>query len=99
MLRYLYADQLHHHPTLARAMFRDRADQFKTRLGWDVTVDAFGEERDAYDDCNPLYVIWETPQGGHGGSMRFLPACGSGPHAGRWRDHETRWHQAFRRRL
>lgn len=76
MLRYLYADQLYRHPTLARAMFRDRADQFKTRLGWDVHVDASGEERDDYDALNPLYVIWETPQGGHGGSMRFLPTSG-----------------------
>lgn len=76
MLRYLYADQLHRHPTLARAMFRDRADQFKARLGWDVRVDAAGEERDAYDALNPLYVIWETPEGGHGGSMRFLPTTG-----------------------
>jgi len=76
MLRYLYADQLHRHSALARAMFRDRADQFKTRLGWEVDVDAAGEERDAYDALNPLYVIWETPEGGHGGSMRFLPTTG-----------------------
>lgn len=76
MLRYLYADQLHRHPALARAMFRDRADQFKTRLGWEVQVDAAGEERDEYDALNPLYVIWETAEGGHGGSMRFLPTTG-----------------------
>lgn len=76
MLRYLYADQLKDHPRLAEAMFRDRADQFKTRLGWDVTVDENGFERDEYDDLNPLYVIWETPQGLHGGSMRFLPTTG-----------------------
>ena len=57
-------------------MFEDRADQFKTRLGWDVTVNADGQERDAYDDLNPLYVIWEKPDGTHGGSMRFLPTTG-----------------------
>ena len=73
MLRYVYAADLNDHPKLARTMFRDRADQFKTRLGWDVTVDASGAERDAYDDLNPLYVIWEEPDGSHGGSMRFLP--------------------------
>ncbi|MDF1729071.1 MAG: acyl-homoserine-lactone synthase [Sulfitobacter sp.] len=77
MLRFLYADQLASYPTLARAMFRDRAAQFHDRLGWDVSVDAHGEERDAYDALNPLYVIWETPEGGHGGSMRFLPTTGS----------------------
>ena len=76
MLRYVYADQLHRHPKLAGAMFRDRADQFKTRLGWDVSVDLTGEERDEYDGLNPLYVIWELPDGSHGGSMRFLPTVG-----------------------
>jgi len=76
MLRYLYADELRDYPRLATGMFRDRAEQFKTRLGWDVSVNASGEERDEYDDLNPLYVIWETPQGQHGGSMRFLPTTG-----------------------
>ena len=76
MLRYLYADQLHHHPKLAQGMFRDRADQFKTRLGWEVEVNAAGEERDGYDAMNPLYLIWEEADGSHGGSMRFLPTTG-----------------------
>lgn len=76
MLRYLYADQLHRHPKLATQMFVDRADQFKTRLGWEVDVTAQGEERDSYDARNPLYVIWEEPDGSHGGSMRFLPTTG-----------------------
>ncbi len=76
MLRYLYADQLHQHPKLADAMFRDRADQFKERLGWEVTVNSNGHERDGYDEMNPLYVIWEEPDGSHGGSMRFLPTTG-----------------------
>lgn len=76
MIRYLYGDQLAKHPLLARAMFEDRADQFKTRLGWEVTVNADGQERDEYDDLNPLYVIWETATGVHGGSMRFLPTTG-----------------------
>lgn len=76
MLRYLYADQLDQFPKLADQMFRHRADQFYTRLGWDVSVDGRGHERDEYDTLNPLYVIWETPEGGHGGSMRFLPTVG-----------------------
>ena len=33
MLRFFYADQLHHHAHLSQTMFRDRADQFRTRLG------------------------------------------------------------------
>ncbi|AEI95024.1 MULTISPECIES: acyl-homoserine-lactone synthase [Roseobacter] len=76
MIRYLYADQLDQHPTLRDSMFRDRADQFKTRLGWDVDIDEDGFERDQYDALNPLYVIWENADGSHGGSMRFLPTTG-----------------------
>ncbi|MDK3073406.1 acyl-homoserine-lactone synthase [Sedimentitalea sp. JM2-8] len=76
MLRYIYANDLHKFPKLARTMFEDRADQFKTRLGWDVDVDAKGQERDQYDRLNPLYVIWENADGTHGGSMRFLPTTG-----------------------
>jgi acyl homoserine lactone synthase len=76
MIRYLYANQLDQYPALRRNMFLDRADQFKTRLGWDVTVGSDGEERDDYDDLNPLYVIWQKPCGGHGGSMRLLPTVG-----------------------
>ena len=38
MIRYLYASELARHPGLARTMFRDRADQFRTRFGWEVEV-------------------------------------------------------------
>ena len=76
MLRYIFADQLHRYPDLRDSMFQDRADQFRTRLGWEVSVTSSGEERDSYDDENPLYVIWENEQGLHGGSMRFLPTTG-----------------------
>lgn len=76
MLRYLYASELEAHPILADSMFRDRAAQFRDRLGWAVTVDAAGHERDAYDGRDPLYVIWQRPDGRHGGSLRFLPTEG-----------------------
>ncbi len=76
MLHYLYADQLDRFPRLRAGMFRDRARQFRDRLGWDVFVDGQGFERDEYDALNPLYLIWEAPDGGHGGSMRFLPTTG-----------------------
>lgn len=76
MIRYLYGDDLDRHPTLARTMFLDRTEQFKRRQGWDVEVNESGEERDQYDDQNPLYVIWEQADGTHGGSMRFLPTVG-----------------------
>lgn len=76
MIHYLYADQLATYPRLRDTMFRDRALQFKKRLGWDVEVDANGQECDDYDALNPLYVIWEKEDGTHGGSMRFLPTTG-----------------------
>jgi hypothetical protein len=57
-------------------MFLHRADLFHRRQGWAVSVDKRGEERDDCDAMNPLYVIWETPQVRHGGSMRFLPTVG-----------------------
>jgi len=76
MLRYIYAKDLHHFPELRKSMFLDRADQFKTRLDWDVTINDQGEERDVYDDLNPLYVLWQNSNGLHGGSMRLLPTTG-----------------------
>ena len=75
MLRYIYGHDLTKYPTLAETMFRDRAWQFKDRQGWDVSVED-GLERDEYDDLNPLYVIWQRPDGTHGGSMRLLPTTG-----------------------
>ena len=76
MLTYLWAEQLAERPLLGESMFRDRADQFKTRLKWKVDVDHRGCEKDEYDGLNPLYVIWESPQGLHQGSLRLLPTTG-----------------------
>lgn len=76
MLRYIYGEQLPAFPKLRDTMLRDRAAQFRQRLDWQVDVDGDGFERDAYDDKNPLYVIWQRADGGHGGSMRFLPTTG-----------------------
>jgi acyl homoserine lactone synthase len=76
MLRFLSARDLSRDPRLQNSMYRDRACQFRDRLGWKVAVDARGWEWDEYDRLNPLYVIWELPDGTHGGSMRFLPTTG-----------------------
>ena len=76
MIRFLFADQLHNFPKLRDTMFQDRAFQFKTRLNWAVNVDENGFETDEYDTMNPLYVIWEMPDGQHGGSMRLMPTTG-----------------------
>ena len=48
MINYVYADQLAQFPRLQDAMFKDRAAQFKDRLGWQVLVDENGWERDEY---------------------------------------------------
>lgn len=77
MLRYIYAEEMNRFPKLRDTMFRDRALQFRSRLGWDVAVDGRGHERDDYDAMNPLYVIWQRADGSHGGSMRFLPTTGA----------------------
>lgn len=76
MIRFLYADDLHAHPVLADSMFRDRAGQFHDRLAWDLTLDENGHERDQYDALNPLYCIYELPDGTHGGSGRLMPTLG-----------------------
>jgi len=76
MLRYITGNNLHLWTTLRDTMFRDRADQFANRLGWDVQVDAQGFERDEYDRDDTLYIIWEMPDGSHGGSLRLLPTTG-----------------------
>jgi acyl homoserine lactone synthase len=57
-------------------MFRDRAEQFKNRLNWDVEVNEDGWERDEYDALNPIYIIWENEDGTHGGSLRIMPTVG-----------------------
>jgi N-acyl-L-homoserine lactone synthetase len=76
MLQLLSAADLDRRPALRDSMFRDRAAQFRGRLGWPVAVDAAGRERDAYDALDPLYLICEGPDGRHAGSLRLMPTTG-----------------------
>lgn len=76
MIKFIYAHDLANQPALRSGMFTDRRIQFKERQGWEVRVNEIGEEVDEYDDMNPLYVICQTPDGRHAGSMRFLPTVG-----------------------
>ena len=76
MISYIYADELAAKPILKSGMLQDRRIQFKERQNWEVRVNAKGEEVDEYDALNPLYVICETADGHHAGSMRFLPTVG-----------------------
>jgi acyl homoserine lactone synthase len=77
MINYLTGTDLWLSPDLARTMFTDRATQFSKRLGWPVSVDKHGYERDQYDQVNPIYVIVADDHGRHAGSMRLLPTTGA----------------------
>ncbi len=76
MIRFIYKENLESESKLMNSMYKDRAIQFKERLNWDVNVDAQGWETDEYDGLNPLYLICESPDGRHAGSMRVLPTTG-----------------------
>lgn len=68
--------ELRKRPSLQKKMFQDRAEQFANRLGWNVVVNEQGEERDQYDELNPVYVIAMDQRERHLGSMRFMPTTG-----------------------
>lgn len=76
MISFFHASQIEDHADLAAHMFRDRATQFRDRMKWDVTVDDMGWETDQYDRLDPIYVVVRDRNGGHAGSMRFLPTMG-----------------------
>ena len=57
-------------------MFRNRAETFSDRLGWEVVVKD-GYERDRFDDANPLYLVSVDPDTEeYWGSLRLLPTTG-----------------------
>jgi N-acyl-L-homoserine lactone synthetase len=63
-------------PRETDAMFRNRAETFRDRLGWDVVVEN-GYERDRFDDLNPLYLVSVDPvTERYWGSLRMLPTTG-----------------------
>lgn len=61
---------------LLTQMLRVRKQVFADQLGWDVVVQD-GIERDIYDDCSPVYLIWcdSTATQFYGG-MRLMPTTG-----------------------
>lgn len=64
------------HARLLDDMFKLRARVFKERLRWDVDV-VDGRERDAYDSCAPVYLIYTGDDGATlKGSLRLLPTTG-----------------------
>lgn len=64
-----------HQPLLAQ-MYRLRARVFSEELGWEVST-SDGQEKDYYDSCNPVYLIWsDRTRRKLYGSLRLLPTTG-----------------------
>jgi acyl homoserine lactone synthase len=76
MLKLIEGSYVSFFPKEIDAMFRNRAETFSGRLGWDVVVQD-GYERDMFDDANPLYLISVDPDTEeYWGSLRLLPTTG-----------------------
>ena len=76
MLKLIEGSYASFFPKDMDAMFKNRADTFAGRLGWDVVVEN-GYERDRFDDLNPLYLVSVDPETEqYWGSLRLLPTTG-----------------------
>src|SRR5579864_9650162 len=76
MLKLVEGSYASFFPREMDAMFRNRAETFSDRLGWEVVVKD-GYERDAFDDANPLYLVSVDPKTNeYWGSLRLLPTTG-----------------------
>jgi N-acyl-L-homoserine lactone synthetase len=76
MLKLIEGSYASQFPREMDAMFRNRAQIFGERLGWEVVVKD-GYERDRFDDLNPLYLVSVDPDTeAYQGSVRLLPTSG-----------------------
>lgn len=76
MLKLIEGSYASFFPKEIDAMFRNRAETFAERLGWEVIVKA-GRERDVFDNSSPLYLISVDPiTEEYRGSLRLLPTTG-----------------------
>jgi acyl homoserine lactone synthase len=76
MLKLIEGSYASFFPKEMDAMFRNRAETFAERLGWEVVVKD-GYERDRFDDLNPLYLVSVDPVAErYLGSLRLLPTTG-----------------------
>ena len=76
MLKLIEGSYASFFPREVDAMFRNRAETFSDRLGWEVVVKD-GRERDRFDDANPLYLVSVDPDTEeYWGSLRLLPTTG-----------------------
>lgn len=70
-----YATSPKFSPTMIESMFHLREQVFKGRLGWEVSsVD--GQEKDVFDDLNPVYMLSSNKQKQTEGCCRLLPTVG-----------------------
>jgi acyl homoserine lactone synthase len=76
MLKLIEGSYASEFPYEMDEMFRNRAQIFSERLGWEVSV-TNGRERDVFDDANPLYLVSVNPATKrYRGSVRLLPTTG-----------------------
>src|SRR6516225_3580216 len=76
MLKLIEGSYASFFPKEIDAMFRNRAETFSERLGWEVVL-RDGYERDRFDDANPLYLVSVDPDTEeYWGSLRLLPTTG-----------------------
>ena len=76
MLKLIEGSYASFFPKEIDSMFRNRAEVFSDRLGWEVVVKD-GYERDRFDDANPLYLVSVDPDTEeYWGSLRLLPTTG-----------------------
>ena len=76
MLKLIEGSYASFFPKEIDAMFRNRAETFSNRLGWEVVVKD-GYERDSFDAANPLYLVSVDPDTEeYWGSLRLLPTTG-----------------------
>jgi acyl homoserine lactone synthase len=76
MLKLIEGSYASFFPKEIDSMFRNRAEAFSDRLGWEVVVKD-GYERDRFDEANPLYLVSVDPDTEeYWGSLRLLPTTG-----------------------
>jgi acyl homoserine lactone synthase len=75
VIRLVQGRNRRHHPCEIDEMFRLRAQVFRDRMGWDVTVKD-GWEIDRFDELDPLYLLCLDEYEVVRGSVRLLPTTG-----------------------
>ncbi len=76
MIKQVTVRNAHANGALLDEMYRARGRLFGERLGWPVSVDEKGRERDRFDGLSPHYLIAVDADGHHRGSLRLLPTTG-----------------------